>query len=280
VPVIDAQVHAYEKDHPGRPWAAVLRGPPSVTGEEMIAAMDEVGVDAAILVSAFTMYRYDPSYAVSVRNAYPGRFALVRPVDPADPAVADTIAEWAKVPGAAGVRIMMRGAVAADAADPGLNRVLAEAGRHGLAVNLLAYGRLPQAKAMAERNPGTQIVIDHVGMAQPHLPPAPPEPFADLPNVLALAGCPNVAIKITGACTYSREAFPYQDIRAPLGRIFEAFGLERCLWGTDWTRAVDILTYRQGVEAFLDSGWLSDADRAVLMGGAAEKVYRWTPSKG
>src|SRR5215207_3021710 len=107
--IIDAQVHAYERNHPGRPWAAVLHGPPEVTGDDMVAAMDAVGVDGAILVSAFTMYRYDASYAVQVRDAHPGRFALVKPVDPADPAVGETIADWAATPGAVGVRIMMRG---------------------------------------------------------------------------------------------------------------------------------------------------------------------------
>src|SRR3954451_9045047 len=134
--IIDAQVHAYERNHPGRPWAAVLHGPPEVTGEQMLAAMDSVGVDAAILVSAFTMYRYDASYAISVRNAHPDRFALVKPVDPSDQAVADTIADWAKVDGAVGIRIMMRGEVSTDPADPGINRVLAAAARHALPVNL------------------------------------------------------------------------------------------------------------------------------------------------
>ena len=62
--VIDVQVHAYERNHPGRPWAGHLHGPASATGEEMIAAMDAVGVDAAIIVSTFNLYRYDPSYAL------------------------------------------------------------------------------------------------------------------------------------------------------------------------------------------------------------------------
>ena len=43
--VIDVQVHAYERNHPGRPWVGQLHGPQSATGEEMIAAMDAVGVD-------------------------------------------------------------------------------------------------------------------------------------------------------------------------------------------------------------------------------------------
>ena len=92
---IDSQVHAYERDHPGRPWAGVLRGPPEVTGDDMVAAMDAVGVDGALLVSPFSMYRYDASYALEVHAAHPGRFGLIKPVDPTDPGVADTIADWA-----------------------------------------------------------------------------------------------------------------------------------------------------------------------------------------
>ena len=34
--------------------------------------MDKVGVDGAIFISAFTMYRYDASYAVEVQRATPG----------------------------------------------------------------------------------------------------------------------------------------------------------------------------------------------------------------
>ena len=280
MPTIDAQVHAYERNHPGRPWAAVLHGPPEVTGDQMVAAMDAVGVDGAVLVSAFTMYRYDASYAVSVRNAHPGRFALVKPVDPSDEAVADTIADWARTDGAVGVRIMMRGEVSTDAADPGLNRVLAAAGRHGLPVNLLAYGRLQQVALLATRNPDTTLVIDHVGLQQPFEPPAPEQPFADLPALLALAKHANVVVKITGACTLSHEPFPYRDIWDPLSRIFDAFSLQRCLWGTDWTRAVGVLTYEQGVEAFRVTDRLSDGDRAALMGGTLARVYGWSPSKG
>ena len=69
---IDAQVHAYERDRPGRPWLAALHGPAEVTGDQMVAAMDAVGVDGAILVSPFTMYGYDASYAREVHARHSG----------------------------------------------------------------------------------------------------------------------------------------------------------------------------------------------------------------
>ena len=60
---------------PGRPWAGMLHGPAEVTGDQMVAAMDAVGVDGAVLVSPFSMYRYDASYALEVQRQHPGRFA-------------------------------------------------------------------------------------------------------------------------------------------------------------------------------------------------------------
>ena len=278
MPTIDAQVHAYERDHPGRPWAAVLHGPKEVTGDDMVAAMDAVGVDGALLVSPFTMYRFDPSYALDVYAAHPDRFALIKPLDPTDPGVADTVADWKATKGTVAVRLMLNRGMAEDPADPGLNRVLAAAAKHSLPLNLLCAGRLEQAEQMAARNPNTQIVIDHLGIQQPFEPPAPPNAWADLPKVLALAKHANVAIKITGACTLSHEPFPYKDIWDPLARIFDAFGFDRCLWGTDWTRAVELLTYEQGVEAFRVTDRLSDGDRAKLMGGTLTRVYKWAPS--
>lgn len=92
--------------------------------------------------------------------------------------------------------------------------------------------------------------------------------------MLALAQHPNVVIKITGACTLSKQAYPYPDIWDPLARIFDAYGIERCMWGTDWTRAVKVLTYKQGVDAFKVTDRLTGQERAALMGGNVDRIYR------
>jgi len=117
-----------------------------------------------------------------------------------------------------------------------------------------------------------------VGLPQPFEPPAPPDPFADLAAGVSLAECENVAIKISGACTLSHQPFPYPDIWKPLGTVFEAFGFDRCMWGTDWTRAVRLLTYEQGVEAFRVTEQLSDPERSALMGGSLANIYNWSPA--
>jgi L-fuconolactonase len=276
---IDSQVHVYERNHPGRPWAGFLHGPAEVNGDDMVAAMDAVGVDGALLVSPYSMYRFDASYALEVYATHPGRFALIKPVDPADPNVARTIADWKSTRGTVAIRLMLRPEVTTDAADPGLNRVLAAAARHGFPVNLLCWGRLEQVDGLAARNADTVLVIDHLGLQQPFEPPPPTQPFAELPKLLKLAAHRNVTVKISGACTLSHEPFPYRDIWEPLGRIFDAFGFDRCMWGTDWTRAVALLTYRQGVEAFRVTDRLSERERIALMGATLTHVYGWAPAK-
>ena len=275
MPTIDVQVHAYERNHASRPWVGHIAGPDHVTGDEMAAAMDAVGVNGAILVSPFSLYRYDASYALEVYAARPERFRLVKPVDTTNVGIADVISDWAATKGTVGIRVFLNQETSPDPADPGINRTLAAAAKSSVPVNLAASGRLDQVAGLASRNPDTVLVVDHLGLQQPFHPPAPAEPWANLPKVLALASHPNIRIKISGACTLSHEPYPYNDIWDPVLKVIDAFGIDRCMWGTDWTRATELLTYEQGVESFRATKRLSDSDRSKLMGGTLEKVYKW-----
>src|ERR1700730_11361925 len=105
--IIDAQVHVYERDHPGRPWRGRLPGPAEVTGDDMVAALDAAGVDGALLVSPWTMYRFDASHTIEVRSAHPDRFAMVAPIDPRGEDIDGEIERWASTRGAVGARLML-----------------------------------------------------------------------------------------------------------------------------------------------------------------------------
>ena len=171
-PTIDSQVHAYERNRPERPWRNFLPGPAEVTGDDMVAAMDAVGVDGALLVSPFTLYRYDASYALEVYAKHPGRFGLIKPFNPRSEAVAEEIAEWARTPGVVGARLMLSPR-SGDADDPGLNRIFAAGATAGIPVNVMCWGQLALVRDLARRHPNTQVVIDHVGLSQPFAPPVP-----------------------------------------------------------------------------------------------------------
>jgi len=275
MPIIDVQVHPFDRDHPGRPWAGPSHGLKSATGAEMVAAMNAVGVDAAIMVSSFSAYRYDPSYALEVYRTYPDRFRIVTPVDATDPAIDDIVAGWAATEGARGIRIILREGMPIAPDHPGLSRALNAAARHGLPVNLLCWGMLDAGAAIISRFSDTVIVVDHLGLLQPMRPPVPADVWAELPKLLALAQYPNVRVKISGACTMSHQPFPYDDIWDNVLRVIDSYGLDRCMWGTDWTRTIEMLTYEQGVAPFRNTTRLSVADKEMLMGETLQQVYKW-----
>src|SRR6266496_3591418 len=223
--IIDSQVHAYEANTPKRPWHSVPNWPDHVTGDEMVAAMDKVGVNGAIFI-----------------------------------------------------RVILTKEAKREPNDPGLDRILRAAVKHDFPVNILCWGNVDAGTALIDRHPDTRFIIDHLAILQPRTPPAPPQPWADLPKVLDLAKRKNAVIKVSGACTLSREPYPFPDIWTPLARVFDAWGFDRCLWGTDWTRAYAVVNYEQAVEPFLKTDRLSDSERAMLMGGACAKAYRWSPT--
>ena len=208
------------------------------------------------------------------------RTEVLKPVDPDDPAVADVVADWKKTPGTVGIRIMLTKEAKRGPNDPGLDRNLRAAIRHDFPVNILCWDNLDAGTALIDRHPDVRFILDHLGILQPRLPPAPSQPWTDLPKVLELAKRPNAVIKISGACTLSRQPYPFADIWDPLARIFDAWGFNRCLWGTDWTRAFAVVNYEQAVEPFRKTDRLSDTERAMLMGGACARAYGWSPKKG
>jgi predicted TIM-barrel fold metal-dependent hydrolase len=159
----------HEANTPKRPWHSVPNWPDHVTGDEMVAAMDKVGVDGAIFISAFSMYRYDASYAVEVQQAHPDRFAIVKPVDPDDPAVGDVIADWKQIPGTVGIRIMLTKEPGRDRdpTDPGLDRIARAAVKHDFPVNILCWGNVDAGTALIDRHPDTRFIIDHLAILQP-----------------------------------------------------------------------------------------------------------------
>src|SRR3989475_541998 len=93
----------------------------------------------------------------------------------------------------------------------------------------------PNAKVaqVAEQHPGLKLIIDHLGR-----PSGTKDDVAwgNLGDMLALAKHPNVAIKATGAPSYSSERYPYRNIHGHLRRIYDAFGPARMFSGTDITR--------------------------------------------
>jgi predicted TIM-barrel fold metal-dependent hydrolase len=75
----------------------------------------------------------------------------------------------------------------------------------------------------------------------------------------------SVAVKSSGAPSYSSESSPYRHIHSYIRQIYDAFGLERMFWGTDVTRMP--YSWQQCATMFTEEPpWLSGRDQELVMG--------------
>jgi predicted TIM-barrel fold metal-dependent hydrolase len=73
---------------------------------------------------------------------------------------------------------------------------------------------LPLIDAIAARHSDLLLVIDHLGLMRPTVDH---ETFAHLPELLALAKRPNIAVKASALTDYSGEPYPHPVLRPAAG---------------------------------------------------------------
>ncbi len=278
MPVIDAQVHVWDHDHGDRPWdpAGVLpvHAEP-FTVKHLITAMDAVGIDAALLVSS-KLYGFDNSYVIESVQHFPERLAAVGRVDLTQPRPERFVEALSASPEIVAGRIVLMTPADVDVfANAGA--FFAAARRHR--VPLCVYPRvgLPEVSATARRNDDLQFVIDHVGLAHPPLP-AGRTRFAELPDILALAGLPNVAVKLSSLPLLSDDGYPFADLWPVIESVLAAYGPERVMWGSDLTQVRAHHTYAEAIGYLQLGSRLSPAERDMLFGGALQRVFGWIPA--
>jgi len=138
----------------------------------------------------------------------------------------------------------------------------------------MAAGFLPKVAEVAQRHPRLKLILDHLGRPSGGAA-SQPDLWANLSEVIALARYPNVAMKATGAPSYSGRAYPFADIHDNLHRLYDAFGPTRFFWGTDITRMP--CPWRQCVTLFTEElSWLKGRDLELVMGRAVCDWLGWT----
>lgn len=80
------------------------------------------------------------------------------------------------------------------------------------------------------RKSGVRVLVDHFGLRDPSL-------GLDQPGfqaVLRLGREGNAAVKLSAPFRISREPGSYGDLEPFARAVIEAFGIENCVWGSDW----------------------------------------------
>lgn len=265
--IVDSHVHLWANSTPN----AAHRQVPALTPDEMLVEMDEAAVDAAVIQPP-AWDKTSNEVAVEAARRFPDRFAVLGwfPLDePADLARVDG---WTGRPGMLGLRFTFP--TAADEArltDGSLDWLWPAAEKAGLPVALAAGNFLPLVGQIAEYHPELRLLVDHLGMPLRQKDDAS---LTNLPDVLALAKHPNVAVKSSAAPGASTQPYPFRNIHDYLHAIYDSFGPRRMFWGTDITRMP--CSWRECVTMFTEElDWLPDSDKELVMGRALCDWIGW-----
>jgi predicted TIM-barrel fold metal-dependent hydrolase len=274
--IVDAQVHLWKAESEDWKWIPGMRPqmPEPFTIEKLVPLMTEAGVDKAVIVPpSWPGDRND--YAVEAARLYPTRFAVMGRIPLRNPQSAALLPKWREQPGMLGVRLTFLGPAAAWLTDGTADWFWPEAEKAALPVMVLTDGRNAQLAKVAERHPKLQLIADHMGVAtdtmrQGRIPDA-------VGQTASLAKYPNVSVKLSAAPNFSSESYPFRDFTPHIKRLYDAFGPQRCYWGTDLTNGFDKATYKQRVTHFTEElPFLSEKDKDLIMGRAILERLGWT----
>jgi len=259
--IVDAQVHIWSG---GKPGNLRHRQIPAFTKDDLLKEMATAGVDAAVIHPPTSWDPNANALAIEAARQHPDRFAILGNFPLDKPESRALIDGWKQQPGMLGLRFtFLQEHMKSWPTDGTIEWLWPAAERAGLPVALLAANFLPKVGQVAERHPRLKLIIDHLGRRSPA--ETGEAAWDNLPQMQALAKHPNVAIKATGAPSYSAETYPFRDIHDKLKRIFDAFGPARMFWGTDITRMP--CPYRQCVTMFTEElPWLKGRDAELVMG--------------
>ena len=224
--IIDAQVHLWGS---GLPSNLSHRQVTHFTTEEAIELMDEGGVDAAVIhPPGWDPNSHDMAFA-AVRN-YPGRFAIMGSVPLDQPESRARIASWREQLGMLDLRYgFLNDPARRWLHDGTLEWLWTAAENAGVPIAALATDSLAELCRIAERHPGLRLTIDHLGGRGGTTTQKDAAAMTHIPDLVALAKLPNVAVKATGVPHYSSEAYPFPALHTYLQQIYDAFGPNACL---------------------------------------------------
>ena len=265
--IVDAQVHIWESGTP----VIIHRQVPAYTKDELLRDMDAAGVDRVVLHPPSWDVRAN-EVAMEAARAHPDRLAILGFFDVAKPESRGLIDGWKQQPGMLGLRFaFLRKGEENYLTDGTADWVFAAAEKTGLPVGLLCPNKLAKVGEIAAKHPRLKLLIDHMARAR-HTQDA--AGWADVGELTALAKYPNVAVKATGAPSYSSDPYPYRNIHPYLKQIFDAYGPRRMFWGTDITRMP--CTWKQCVTMFTEEmPWLKGNDLELVMGRALCEWIGW-----
>ena len=279
--IVDTHVHIWEMP----PIAEIGPSAPNFTArpeahgnaELLLEDMDANGVDKTVLVQT-SFSTWNNEYVAASAIKYPDRFVSMGLIDPMDEDNAKAAVHWMQERQVQGFRFHPQYYDYVDILKRPENETLFECiqERSGIVQVHNRPEHAHQLDYVASRYPGITWLIDHMMYPDPVMAPT----WDAYKPVLELAKHPNIFIKISDVHNRSAEFFPFTDMHGVVKLAIDAFGIDRCLWGTGypghhrvdngWLSLEDELRLvREGFD------WLTDEDQSKYLGENAMRIWKW-----
>ncbi len=268
--IVDPHVHVWKND-PRYPWPADLAGPPKndATPDMLLALMREHGVDNTVIVHVI-YYRWDCRYAADSVRANPAKFAGVCRINPESPEATSELDQWVSA-GLRGVRLSPAVGPSGDWINdvPRMDAIWSRAAELKVPMCILCpITRIPDVEQIIARHDGKlDVCIDHMA-------DCPIDQPDELKKVLTLSRYSRVYVKLSHLWLLSKQTYPYRDTHDQVRKLYDAFGPERLMWGSDWPAVEDYCGYGRALALYRDEiKFLNHDDRRWILGQTALKLW-------
>lgn len=269
--IVDAHAHIYSDDDRLYPTIPRPFRPPAGKGSiahlqrERRAAL----VDRVLAVQATTYYGWDNRFLIDTVRANSAWMAGICTLDADDkdsPALLEQYAQGHNIRG-------LRSYQAADGRldHPGVARLWEMARRFHLVVSVrINRDKAAELSAMLRRFPDLDVVLDHCLYLATGA-----EYEKTLRDVLDLARHPRLHAKLSFLATGSARPYPFDDMHDACRKIIDAYGPDRCLWGSAFPCELwcPRTTYAQQIALFVRGLGLEVTIRDAILGRTAFRLY-------
>jgi len=270
--IVDTHVHVVSDNREKYPPADKAPAWPPTTGENLVALMDEAGIDHALLVQSYFTYRYNNVYMMDVARAYPERFLSVCVLDPLASTTPDMLTYLVRRRGVRGVRLMNDRAhniVSID--DPRTFPLWERIAALDIPVCIASLiDDVSRLSVPLGRFPDVRVAIDHIWGLKVDAGPT----FNRIKPVLELAHHPNLYVKIA-----PNNSFAVREAKATprdfYGLLVERFGAKRLMWGTNYPAHRDAYgSLKERMELGMqDLSFLDAQERRFVFGETALSLW-------
>jgi L-fuconolactonase len=267
--IIDPHLHVWNDDQEKFPYGPSTPNQPGSV-ELLFETMASAGVDKAVIVQPIH-YLFDNSYVADCIQRYPDKLTAQGLIDPTSPDAADQLERLALEQGFGGIRIhLSRYGDASNLAAANQNALWERARDLNLCFNLFGNGKdHAPIEPIIARFPEVKVVVDHIGGAQVD----EPDPKPILSNLLNWSQYPNVYVKISNIHTRSHEAYPFRDTFDIIKQVYDAYGPQRLMWGTDFPHILKTTGYQESLDLIRNELSFTEEDLDWMLCKTILKVW-------